>query len=182
MSALKSLYSAGCSSSGQTVNAGQRFGHRQRSRHRCAPGSPRHGQRRPVDASGELLPSVQLGVQATSLRIPAVIESGPILAAASLKIFRQRLFARLFHLRVLQPRHTFLRVQAPPSSAMPGLTTTISATTRQRLEVAAARSMRLRCSVSARSRSAPWPGSPTARRRAGRPDGYVVIFPWRLAA
>ncbi len=136
----------------------------------------------PVEASGELLPSISLGVAPVTLNAPTLVESGPITATATLRnsgntyerVFSTYEFSNL--------GHVWLRVQAPPSSAMPRGSATTAATTRQRLE-ASGQSVDTApwlCLCEVKVSTYAW----LANRATTPPvvqTATVIIFPWRIA-
>jgi hypothetical protein len=136
----------------------------------------------PVDATGELLPAVQLGVSAVDLKLSGFIDSGPINVSASLRD-SGNVYERVFSTYEFSNLgRDFLTVKAPPSSAMPGKTTTTSATTRQRLEGGgqAVDTAPWLCVCQVRVSTVAW----LADRQtvpAVVQTRWVVIFPWRVA-
>jgi hypothetical protein len=136
----------------------------------------------PVDATGELLPAVQLGVAPVDLKLPEFIDSGPINASAILRD-SGNVYERVFSTYEFSNLgRDFLTVKAPPSSAMPGKTTTTSATTKQRLEAGgqAVDTAPWLCVCQVRVSTVAW----LADRQtvpAVIQTRWVVIFPWRLA-
>lgn len=136
----------------------------------------------PVDATGELLQSVQIGLAPVRLSLPALDESGPIDATATLRN-NGNTYERVFSTYEFSTfGHTWLRVQAEPSSAMPGATASTSAGTVQRLEASgqAVDTAPWACICEVRVSTVAW----LADRQTTPPvvqSQWIVIFPWRVA-
>ena len=137
----------------------------------------------PVGQTGELLPSVSLGLDPVSLQVPAFVESGPIVVRSTVRdtgTFFERLTADYTFSGF---GHPFLTVKGVPADAMPGQTGSTAATTRQRLE-ASGQSVETTpvlclCQVTVLTYAE------LAGRRTITPaavqTAYVVVFPWKIA-
>jgi hypothetical protein len=136
----------------------------------------------PVDATGELLPSVTLGLEAVSLPLPTLLESGPLIATATLRNTGNTYSRILSSYTFSNLGHAFLTVEAPPTSAMPGQTASTGATTRQRLEAGgqALDTAPWLCVCEVRVSTVAWLAdrqtAPVIQKR------WVVIFPWRVVS
>ncbi len=135
----------------------------------------------PVDSTGELLPSVLLGLAPVSLPLPMFAESGPLSATATLKNSGNVYERVLSTYQFSNLGRPFLTVEAPPTSAMPGARASTQATTLQRLEVGGSTvdAAPWLCVCQVRVSTVAW--------LAGRQTDPVVqtatliVFPWRLA-
>jgi hypothetical protein len=135
----------------------------------------------PVDSTGELLPSVLLGLAPVSLPLPMFAESGPLAATATLRNSGNSYERVLSTYQFSNLGRAFLTIQAPPTSAMPDATASTRATTVQRLEVGGSTvdTAPWLCVCQVRVSTVAW--------LAGRQTDplvqsqTVLIFPWRLA-
>ena len=133
----------------------------------------------PVDAQGELLPEINLTAQPAGLRIPWLLESGPINVSASARNTGNIYQRQLIRYEFSNLGRTFLTVDGLTQAAMPNGIATTSTSTLQHLErgggLLDTAPLFCVCKVRAEIRA-------SIAGRATQPvvqEGYVLVLPYR---